>query len=1074
MATVGSVLLPLAVVFALTAPTQSFDPVTGASFNHRNITERAILRKAAEVCQNIAAANGVPFDLTIDDSLTPDQVVQACFSSTSLVSSVSFNAVIADIYLSNGDVDLRFAGRTEYHFNDETFEMGRTLITEGLSAVRASTNMGNFITARSVLGEVLHTLQDFYSHSNWVELGNTAPYDALITPALPLGNLAGPTVPTCTNCISGDCTDNILPAVLNDGLLTSGYFDRLSSNKPEGKCSHGGPLDLTSTQEPVGGINKNTFDSDHGFLHQEAADLALRASLDLLENIRIGVGDQDFLRLVGVFSAPVLCFVIDTTGSMGPEIDEVRRVSAEIITSRLGTGLEPPFYILVPFNDPEIGPVLQSSDSAPFIQRINALTANGGGTTPELSLSGLQLALTAAPPFSEIFLFTDAPARDTELRPTILALIANTRSRVTFMLTDVLDGRRKRDLQGVAPRVVTQTQAELYREIASASGGLTIEVPNSNLSMVTIFIEDSIAIAVVTVFQEVKNPGAACNFSFLIDDTLRNITILLTGTPSLTFTLRSPSGATQTSSEVSEPLASFSLASNLRRLRLNSDSETGLWEISVNSTDPYSVKVIGQSSLDFIYNLVEVQDGASTDFFRQEGRPISGGNASLLVTLTRSDGVSVTQVALLDTLNGTEVNGTLQAITDSTYVVTFSNVTGGTYVVLLRGEASNSTSRMTAGSFQRQGSTQITTSNIVVNALSNTTIMEPGSSATIPFTVALITNGVVDESAMGTFTVSATNDRGFLIASPSSVTIGPDSGGIANGTVTLTAPADALSGSDVTLTIAAEDAAAMNSNNVVLRFPVFRVTDIDAPACLVGASSNCPANESICGFFMWNFMTNVTDGINGTDVEIAVLEGNGTLTTGTEVGPDGENIALVFYTASCCANTVVLSAVDNAGNVGRCEGQARESDLEIVPPVCLGVNATACPTDVSLCDSSQWSFVVNVTDNNGTGIANITIALGNGVLNTSMEVGPGGEAVSVASYTGSCCAERVVLAATDNAGNVGFCSVNAREVVDAPPVAVPPPVINTDEDEDAAADGGRTLNTLPHLWIAAVALLLWI
>ncbi|XP_061889584.1 von Willebrand factor A domain-containing protein 7-like [Entelurus aequoreus] len=928
MATVGSVLLPLAVVFALTAPSHCFRPLTaGESFTHRSITERALLRKTAEVCQAIAAENGDAFNLIIDDSVTPEQVVEACSPSASVVSSVALTNAIAEIYLSNANVDFLFAINAEYHFYDETFEMGRTLITQGVSAVKASADMGNFVIARSVLGEVLHTLQDFYSHSNWVELGNMAPYDALITPALPLESLAGPTVPTCTSCVGDDCTDNILPAVLDGGLLTSGYFDRFFPNKPEGKCSHGGPLDLTSTQEPVGGINKDTFDSRHGFLHQEAADLALTASLDLLENIRISVGDQEFLLLVGLSFAPVLCFVIDTTGSMGPEIAEVRRVSNNIVASRLDTGLEPPFYILVPFNDPDFGPVLQTTDATFFMEQINSLTVSGGGDLPELSLSGLQLALTAAPRFSDIFLFTDAPAKDADLRNIILALIESTRSSVTFLLTDVLNRRRKRDLLGVAPRTVTQTQAELYREIALASGGLTIEVPNSDLSMVTIVIEDSIAIAVVTVFQDVKNPGAPCNFSFFIDDTLSNITILLTGAPSLNFTLRSPTGATQTSSGVTEPLASFSLASNLRRLRLNNDSETGLWEISVNSTDPYSVKVIGQSSLDFIYNLVEVKDGASTDFFPQEGRPISGGNVSLLVTLTRSDGVSVTQVTLLNTLDGTEVNGTLQPITNSTFVVTFSNITEGTYVVLLRGETSSLTSRMASGSFQRQAPTRITTSNIVVNALPNTTIIEAGSSVTIPFTVALTNGGVIDSGAMETFTVSATNDRGFSLASPSSVTTGADSGGIASGTVTLIAPADALSGTDVTLTIAAEDAAAVNSNNVVLRFSVFRVTDIAPPVCLANTSSGCPANESLCKYFVWDFMANVTDGINGTDVEITVLEGNGTLETSTEVGPDGESITVVSYTASCCANRVVLSAVDNAGNVGRCVGQADEVDI---------------------------------------------------------------------------------------------------------------------------------------------------
>lgn len=34
-------------------------------------------------------------------------------------------------------------------------------------------------------------VKDFYSHSNWVELGNTAPYSTLIQPDEPFENLAG-------------------------------------------------------------------------------------------------------------------------------------------------------------------------------------------------------------------------------------------------------------------------------------------------------------------------------------------------------------------------------------------------------------------------------------------------------------------------------------------------------------------------------------------------------------------------------------------------------------------------------------------------------------------------------------------------------------------------------------------------------------------------------------------------------------------------------------------------------------------------------------------------------------------
>lgn len=55
---------------------------------------------------------------------------------------------------------------------------------------------------------------------------------------------------------------------------------------------------------------------------------------------------------MGLTSSSVLCFVIDTTGSMSDDIVEAKRVSFEIIDSKRGTQQEPSAYILVPFNDP--------------------------------------------------------------------------------------------------------------------------------------------------------------------------------------------------------------------------------------------------------------------------------------------------------------------------------------------------------------------------------------------------------------------------------------------------------------------------------------------------------------------------------------------------------------------------------------------------------------------------------------------------------------------------------------------------------------------------------------------------
>lgn len=46
---------------------------------------------------------------------------------------------------------------------------------------------------------------------------------------------AGPSTPTCRNCTEGNCENNVLPELLKQRLLTSGYFNIFSSAKPAGK-----------------------------------------------------------------------------------------------------------------------------------------------------------------------------------------------------------------------------------------------------------------------------------------------------------------------------------------------------------------------------------------------------------------------------------------------------------------------------------------------------------------------------------------------------------------------------------------------------------------------------------------------------------------------------------------------------------------------------------------------------------------------------------------------------------------------------------------------------------------------
>jgi von Willebrand factor type D domain/Heterokaryon incompatibility protein Het-C len=211
---------------------------------------------------------------------------------------------IEEIYQGNRGVDLKpgsdiFTSEDfdvpENHFDNELFERGSTRlqrlkqgVVDALRAVKptedcnCSPNSDNNAdaeagkAARKLLGQALHSLQDFYAHTNWVELGfRGAEIDTR------LGRSIVPNPPAgFTPAQSGD------PGTLNPALvgtrdinsLTSGYFVSLTSlcKAPSGKMRHGAPIVCSN------GLNKDKNDRPG---YAEAELLALVATKDFVNQI---------------------------------------------------------------------------------------------------------------------------------------------------------------------------------------------------------------------------------------------------------------------------------------------------------------------------------------------------------------------------------------------------------------------------------------------------------------------------------------------------------------------------------------------------------------------------------------------------------------------------------------------------------------------------------------------------------------------------------------------------------------------------------------------------------------------
>ncbi|KAK3554502.1 hypothetical protein QTP70_024408 [Hemibagrus guttatus] len=826
---------PNLLMIFMTSQTLTFQILKSSSKIHQDITHDAILQTTANICRSRALQQGRNF--VLPDTLTVKSVARSCYSD----SAKDFQISINDINGHNALVDLKHMFDAPYHFDNEEILAGRELITEGLFAVKYSIKEQSYEAARKALGKILHTLQDFYSHSNWIELGKTEPFSNLIKPDTTINNIADSE--TCRKCTDDICTGNILEDVISQQKLTTGYF---GTYKPQGKCSHGGLGDLTALGQ--GGINKDATSSSHGYLHEAAASVATAATRELLQDIRAAVGDSEFLRMLGLSQTSVLCFVIDTTSSMSDDIDEVRRITSSIIDSNADTANSE--YILVPFKDPDYGPLIRTNDPNVFKQQLNKLTAVDGGDSPEMSLSALQLALTGSPSQTQIFVFTDADAKDKGLKNTVLALIERTKSVVTFMLTNTISSRRRRrsadradGQQLVSPQLFN---SQVYQDLAHASGGHAIEVTKDTLSQATDIIAVTSRSTLVTLFQAVRNPAKAEKLSAFVDSSVQNLIIYITGN-SPEYTITSPSGISQSSTELNGALGIIQKVGNFHTVQPTITEQTGSWVFDMKSTQPYSIRVVGQSEIDFLFDFIESSQGLHASYVALNSRPAANTNVTLLVTMVGGDTVQPTEVSLLETSSSNSFKGIIELVTNGQYMVTFNSIPVGKFTVHVVGQIS--LSRTSDNTFQRQSPTQFQTSSVNITTQPLGT-MEPGKQFTLPFTVATSGTG-------GIFNISVSNVRNFDTHYNSSITL--VSGVSANGTVTLTVPENTPSGTDVTVTIEAESPNGSDFNYVVLRLSVIApVKDIIPPVCAsVSINAGCSGN---CSFSSWYLTTNVTDG----------------------------------------------------------------------------------------------------------------------------------------------------------------------------------------------------------------------
>ena len=198
------------------------------------------------ICVGFQLVSGPPIDAS--------NLVKAYYGETQRSITNNLEKAIEAIKDGNINVDLKGAEDklAEAHFDSERFQDGQNRLVMIRENVVSSIRMKNFDMARRDAGRLLHTLQDFYSHSNWVENGNSDIYRVLGRKNQRPYPVAPVSLQTCTDCeedgmavlgrIIGfvrqtdsaknfySCPDNFHGFLKQSRILTSGYYTGTAKN----------------------------------------------------------------------------------------------------------------------------------------------------------------------------------------------------------------------------------------------------------------------------------------------------------------------------------------------------------------------------------------------------------------------------------------------------------------------------------------------------------------------------------------------------------------------------------------------------------------------------------------------------------------------------------------------------------------------------------------------------------------------------------------------------------------------------------------------------------------------------